>query len=219
MEDSTSKPCMRRISSRRTMMLARLLTWKIRLGPLLAVSVSCISPPMALLHRVCFDYSRMRQPNQRDQHIFLAMDQGGRVQRSQFEAMSMSDGIRWTGLHAVAAKDAAVVVNVIDLGIAVGAGDSLLRGILGRLDVDAVGRAGRRAQEAGNTFLQAILIPLQHMRAAKAIGKESTAVGTRSIRVVFHFGGVQHLAKGDAHSLGHAGYVAHNGHKTSIRRR
>ena len=93
----------------------------------------------------------------------------------------------------------------------------MLGRILGRLDVNAVGRTGRRAQEAGNTLLQAVLIPLQHMRAAEAILKVSAAVGARSIRVVLHLGRVQHLAKRDAHSLRHSGYVAHNGHRTSIR--
>ena len=55
------------------------------------------------------------------------------------------------------------------------------------------------------------------MRTAEAVLEVSAAVGARSVGVIFHFGGLQHLAKGDAHSLGHAGYVSHNGHGISIR--
>src|ERR1700689_3271636 len=159
----------------------------------------------------------MRQPDGRYQHVLLAINQGCRIERSQLKAVAMGDGIGGAGLHAVSAEDTPIIVNVVNLGIPFSAGDSLLGRVLGRLDIDAVGGACRRAQEAGNTFLQTILIPLQHMGAAEAILKVSTTVGSRSIRVVLHFGGLQHLTKRDAHSLGYSRYVSHNGHDTSIR--
>src|SRR5271165_3612609 len=146
------------------------------------------------------------------------MDQGRRIERGKLKAVSMGDGVRGAGFDAVTAKDAPVVVDVVDLGIAFGTGDSALCRVLGGLDVNAVGRTGCRTQKAGNTFFQAILIPLQHMSAAEAVLKVRPPVGARSIRVVFYFGWLQHLAKRDAHSLRHSRYVAHNGHKTSIRR-
>jgi hypothetical protein len=59
-----------------------------------------------------------RQRAHRHQHIVLAHDQGGGVQGGQLEAVAVGDGVGGAGLHAVAAEDAAVVVDVIDLGVA-----------------------------------------------------------------------------------------------------
>ena len=39
------------------------------------------------------------------------------VEAGEFEAMAVCDGIGWTGLDTVTAEDAAVVVDVIDLGV------------------------------------------------------------------------------------------------------
>src|SRR5271154_2438410 len=94
--------------------------------------------------------------------VFLAHDQGGRIQRSQLETMAMSDGVRRASLNAVSAEDAAVVVDVIDLRIALGARDADLGGVLGRLDVDTVRGARRRAQETCYALFQAVLVALQH---------------------------------------------------------
>src|SRR5277367_2153686 len=98
----------------------------------------------------------------------------------------MGNGIRGTSFHAVTAKNAPVVVDVVDLCIAFGARDSALRRVLGCLDIDTVGRAGCRAQETGDTFLNAVLIPLQDMCTAETVLEVSTAVWARSVRVIFH---------------------------------
>ena len=79
------------------------------------------------------------------------MDEGGGIQRGQLEAVSMGDGVRWAGFDAVTAKNAPVVIDVVDLGIAFGTGDSALCRVFGGLNVDTVGRAGCCAEEAGNT--------------------------------------------------------------------
>src|SRR5512135_933362 len=54
----------------------------------------------------------------RDQHVFLAHDQVRCVQRGQLEAVAVGNGVSGTGFNAVAAEDAAVVVDVVDLGVA-----------------------------------------------------------------------------------------------------
>src|ERR1039458_8654948 len=51
------------------------------------------------------------------QHVFLAHDEIGGVQRGQLEAVAMSNCVSRTGLDAIAAENAAVVVDVVDLGI------------------------------------------------------------------------------------------------------
>ncbi len=81
--------------------------------------------------------------------------------RGQLEAVAVGDGVGGAGLHAVAAEDAAVVVDVVDLGVALGGGDALLGGVFGGLDVDAVGGAGRGAEKAGHALFQAVLVALR----------------------------------------------------------
>src|SRR4051812_15672877 len=48
-------------------------------------------------------------------HLLFAIDQIGSVQGRDLKAMAVSDGVRRTGLDAISAEDAAVVVDVIDL--------------------------------------------------------------------------------------------------------
>src|SRR5690348_16869917 len=81
------------------------------------------------------------------QHVFLAFDECGGVVTGRLEAMPMSDGVGGAGLHAIPAEDAAVVVDVVNLGVALAAGDARLLGVLRRFDVDAVRRTGGRAQK------------------------------------------------------------------------
>ena len=103
------------------------------------------------------------------QHLLLAVNQRGSVVAGVLESVAVGDGIGGTSLDAVSAKDAAVVVDVIDLGVALPAADTQLPGVFGGLDIDAVGRAGRGAQEAGHTLFQTILVALQLMHAAVAL--------------------------------------------------
>src|SRR5690242_9761815 len=46
--------------------------------------------------------------------------------------------------------------------------DPIVRGVLGRDDADAVGRAGGRAQRAADALLEAVLVPVQAVAAAVA---------------------------------------------------
>src|SRR5689334_16967331 len=90
--------------------------------------------------------------------------------------MPVRDRIGGTSLYAVTAKDAAVVVDVVDLRVSLAAAEARFCCVLGRFDVNAIGRTRRRAQKAGNAFFQSVLIPLQHMRAAIALFEPRRAV-------------------------------------------
>src|SRR6266576_3561216 len=78
----------------------------------------------------------------RDEEVFLAHDQVGGVEAGELETVAVGDGIGGAGLDTIAAEDAAVVVDIVDLGVTLGTGDALFRGVLGGFDVDAVRRAG-----------------------------------------------------------------------------
>jgi len=59
-----------------------------------------------------------------DEEILLAHDESGGVEAGEFEAVAVGDGVSGACLHAIAAEDAAVVVDVVDLGVTLGAGDA-----------------------------------------------------------------------------------------------
>src|SRR3954447_2721745 len=79
---------------------------------------------------------------QRNQHLFFAVNKGRGVVAGELETMTVRNRVGGAGLYAVAAKDTAVVVDVIDIRIPLAAAEAGFRSILGSLDVDAIGRAG-----------------------------------------------------------------------------
>src|SRR3954469_10739722 len=80
----------------------------------------------------------------RRQHLLFAIHQVRGIQRGNLESVTVGDGVRWASLNAVSAEDAAVVIDVIDLGVALGARDTLLRRVLSGFDVNAIGRTRGR---------------------------------------------------------------------------
>ena len=132
--------------------------------------------------------------------------------------MAVGDGVGGAGLHTVTAEDAAVVVDVVDLGVAFGGGDAGGLGVLRGLDVDAVRGAGGGAEEAGDALFQAVFVALELVLAAEALLELGAAHGAFAIGVVLDFGRLKHLAEGDAHSLGDGGGVFDDRHTGSINR-
>src|SRR4029453_10962269 len=53
-------------------------------------------------------------------------------------------------------------------GVAPPGGDAVVRGVLGRDDADAVGRAGGRAEGTADAFLEPVLVPPEAVPAAEA---------------------------------------------------
>ena len=126
--------------------------------------------------------------------------------------MSVGDRIRRTRFHAVPAENAAVVVDVVDLGVALGATDAVLRRILSRFDIDAIRRTGCRAQEACHALLQSILIALQDVGAAEAGLNSRAAQRILAVGIILHSRRLKHLHEGDAHAFGDGGDVLQNRH-------
>ena len=59
-----------------------------------------------------------RQRTHRHQHVFFSHDERGGVESGQFKTVAVGDGVGRAGFNAVAAEDAAVVIDVVDLGAA-----------------------------------------------------------------------------------------------------
>src|SRR2546430_8663696 len=114
--------------------------------------------------------------------------------------MAVRNRVGGAGLYTVAAKDTAVVVDVINLGVPLSAAEARLGSILGGFDVNAIRRARRRAQKAGHALFEAVFITLQNVGAAIAFFE-----ARRPIRILLGNGGLQHLLESDAHAFGDRG--------------
>src|SRR6185312_14714129 len=110
-------------------------------------------------------------------------------------------------------------VDVVNLGVTLGAGDAVLGGVVGCLDVDTVRGTGGGAEETGDALFQAVFVALELVLSAEALLKDGPAHGTLPSGVVLDFGGLEDLLEGDTHSLGYGCCVAAYGHILSIRRR
>ena len=152
------------------------------------------------------------------QHVFLAHDQGGGVEAGQLEAVAVGDGVGGAGFDAVAAEDAAVVVDVVDLGVALGARRCASRRCSRRPRCRCSSRGRRRRRGSRRrTF------PGRFRRAGdwclprKRSCRLRAAQWALAVGVVFDLGGLEDLPKGDAHPFGDGGGVANDGHTFSIR--
>ena len=129
--------------------------------------------------------------------------------------MTVSDRVRRARFDTISAKNAAVVIDVINLGVALSARNAILRGVFGSLYIYAVRGARRRAQEARHTHLQAVFIALQNVLAAKALLKLGTLERSRTVGIVLDNRRLEHLFQGDSHSLGNRADVFDDGHSLS----
>src|SRR5262245_36535003 len=98
-----------------------------------------------------FQFTRYTR-RQRGQQLLFAIDEIGGIEGCEFEAVPVGDGVGWTSLHAVSAEDAAVVVDVVNRRVTLGAADAILVSVLGSFDVNAIGRAGSSAEKAGDAL-------------------------------------------------------------------
>src|SRR4051812_43225116 len=152
-------------------------------------------------HGVAGKLRRLRRRADVDQQLFLAVDEVRGIEGRDLEAVSVRDGVGGAGLDAVSAEDAAVVIDVVDGGVALGAGDAALSSVLRGLDVNAIRWTGRGAEEAGDALLQSVLVALEHVHAAEALLEDGALERSFAIRIVLHDRRGEHLPEGDGHSL------------------
>src|SRR5205823_4981024 len=69
-------------------------------------------------HGFRLDHRRPGAGRHRGKHVFLPFNQCGGVVAGNLEPVTMSDGIGGTGFHAITAEDAAVVIDVVNAGVA-----------------------------------------------------------------------------------------------------
>lgn len=108
----------------------------------------------------------------------------------------MRDCVRGASLDAVAAKDAARIINIVNSCVALAGRDSLGFRIFRSLDVDAIRGARSGAKKAGNAFLQSVFVALKDVYAAIA-----RLDGRRDLWEPFGGRLPEHGSEGDAETL------------------
>jgi len=126
--------------------------------------------------------------------------------------MSVRDCIRGTRLDTISAKNAAVIVNVVNLGVALSAAHPVLSRVLRRLDINAVRRASCRAKKTSHALLQAVLVTLQNVHSAIALLKFCSLQRSRPVRIILHYRRSKHLPESDAHALSDSSDVFQDRH-------
>src|SRR5258708_10946799 len=105
----------------------------------------------------------------RGQHLLFAVHQVAGIKAGDLESVPVGDGVCGTSFHAVAAENAAVVVNVINLGVTLGSTYAVFVGVLLCLDIDSIRRTSCGTHEASDTLLQAVFVALQNMHSPEAL--------------------------------------------------
>lgn len=97
------------------------------------------------------------------EELFLPIEERIDVVGGQLDTVAMGDGVRGTGFHAVAAKNAARIIDVVNLGITFAGGNSIGVGILSCFYINAIRGARCRAQKAAHALLKTVFIALQNV--------------------------------------------------------
>jgi len=107
--------------------------------------------------------------------------------------MSVRNGIGRACFHAIAAKNATRIIDVVDASVAFARGNSLHLSVFGGLDVNTPRRTGSCAQKAAYTLFQSAFIPVQNVDAAVTRLEMDGFFG-----IIFRDGFPQHIAEGHA---------------------
>ena len=92
--------------------------------------------------------------------MLLAVDERIYVISGQLESVAVGNRIGGTCFDAIAAKNAAGIIDVVNLGVALSGRDTAFLGIFRSLNVNAIRWAGRSAQKTPHAFLEIILIAM-----------------------------------------------------------
>ncbi len=150
------------------------------------------------------------------QHLLFTIDQIAGVEGRQLKSMAVRYRVGRASLDAIATEDAAIVIDVINLGVAFGSGDPFFFCVFCGFDVDAICRARRGTEEACDALFQAIFVALQDVHAAKTLLKHRSLGGAGTVRIIFDDRRLKHFPQGNAHSLGDRSDVFDHGHTSTV---
>src|SRR6266550_3869158 len=131
----------------------------------------------------------------REKHV-LRVDLVVAVVLRDLELVAERDRVERARELAVAAKDAAAEVDLVDPRVALAGGDPVVGRVFGGDDADAVGGARGSAERAADALLQPVLMPPEPVAAA-----EARIDRTLVLRVLLRDRLLEDLLEGDAEAL------------------
>lgn len=102
------------------------------------------------------------------EELFFAVDQRIDIVWGEFDAVSVSNRVGGARFDAVAAKNTARIINIVDSCVPLAGRDALGFDIFRGLDIDAIRRARGGAEKAGYALLQSVFVALEDVDAAIA---------------------------------------------------
>jgi len=106
--------------------------------------------------------------------------------------MAVGNRVCGAGFYAVAAEDAAGVVNVVDLCVAFPCRDAIGRGIFSRLNINTIRWACGGAKKAADALFVAVLVALKYVYAPVARLDAGRGVGKALRRGLAEHGAQRH---------------------------
>jgi len=128
--------------------------------------------------------------------LLFAIDQLIDVIWRELKVVAMRNCIRRTRLHAIAAKDAARVVDIVDACVPLAGRYAICGSVFGGLDVNAIRGTRSGAEKTADTFFEAVLVAMQNVNPAITRLKLNRSVGINLGR-----GFPKHRLQSDAEAL------------------
>ena len=132
------------------------------------------------------------------EHLLFAIHQGIYIVWGQFKSVTVCDRVGRARFHAVTAKNASRIVDVVNRSIAFAGRDAIGVGIFRGFDVYAIRRTRRRAEKTPDTFFQSILVTMQDVDSAVA-----RLEIYRLFRITFRHTLTKHCAECHAETIEH----------------
>jgi len=129
--------------------------------------------------------------------------------------MAVGNRVRGAGFYAVAAEDAAGVVNVVDLCVAFPCRDAIGRGIFSCLNINTVRWARGGAKKAADALFVAVLVALKDVYAPVARLDAGRDVGEAFRRGLAEHGAQRHAETFVERNEGFADFLDDGCHRVS----
>src|SRR5579872_7413812 len=126
--------------------------------------------------------------------------------------MPVRNRVGRTSLHTIPTKNAPVVIDVVDFGVALGAAYTVLCGVVGGFDINTIRRTIGGAEETCDALFEPVFVALQNVSAAETSFNAGSAERTFAVGIILHRRGLEHLHEGDAHAFGDGGDVLQHRH-------
>ena len=97
------------------------------------------------------------------EELLFTIDQSINVVRGELDIMAVGDGVGRACFHAIAAKDASRIINIVNLRIALAGRHASCFGVFRSFNVNAICRTGGGAEKTADAFFKSILVALENV--------------------------------------------------------